>query len=290
MEEDKKKLDEFEENVEAGETDGEAGAGGERKEEEKMLLWNEDTKSILTTILVNLGFKTTKKETLFVKDIGDDALFCDFAKNAEGSFWTKQDADPTLFNEYEAFRVLQKGKGIIDRDEVVTRDADGLEYVIPINTPFESIPQKSEGKGKIEYAPDEQHKIVLNEKLMKKIKGKMFPTIDAVVDAMHKAGILKEWRIELIKAPTKILPEKKTGEEEPEDINSDAYLTIAKATVILSNGHIFESLGDAHPLSVSDSMRPHVIRMADTRALARALRFAGNISGSMAEEFKEGMA
>jgi len=187
--------------------------------------------------------------------------------HSSASFWTKQDADYTLFNEYEAFKVLQRGQGIIDGNEVVTRDKDGLEYTIPIDTPFDSIP-KSENE--VEYSPDDQHRIRLNKKLMQRIKNKLFPTIDAVVDAMHNAGILKEWRVELIKAPTKILPEKRTGDDEPEDINSDAYLAIAKATVILSNGHIFESMGDAHPLSVSDSMRPHVIRMADTRALARA--------------------
>jgi len=35
------------------------------------------------------------------------------------------------------------------------------------------------------------------------------------------------------------------------------------------------------------NLRPRIIGMAETRALARTLRFAGNIHGVMAEELKE---
>ena len=176
---------------------------------------------------------------------------------------------------------MQRGKGLIEGNEVIITDEEGNEIVLPINTPSDSIPETYEEE-KLAIGKKE---IKLNRELMIKIKGKSYPTIDAVVDAMYRADVLKEWRVELLKCPAKVLPEKR-GNKDPEDINSDAYLAVVKATVKLSDGNIFESIGDAHPLSVSDSMRPHVIRMAETRALARALRFAGNISGSMAEELK----
>ena len=171
----------------------------------------EDDKELLKKILENLGFKQTKRETLFVKDLeNDDALFCDFSKNEKGHLWTKKGRDVQDMNEY-----------------------------------------------------------------------------DAVVDAMHKAGLLKDWKVEILKYPEKILPEKREGDKEIEDINSAKYLAVAKATITLIDGKTFEGIGDAHPLSIRGTMRPHVIRMAETRAVARTLRFAGNLHGVMAEELKE---
>jgi len=51
---------------------------------------------------------------------------------------------------------------------------------------------------------------------------------------------------------------------------------IAKAVVETSKGH-FEALGDASPENVNSFIVPHLIRMAETRAKARALRDAVNI-------------
>jgi hypothetical protein len=58
---------------------------------------------------------------------------------------------------------------------------------------------------------------------------------------------------------------------------------IAKAAVETGKGQ-FEALGDASPLNVNSFIVPHLIRMAETRAKARALRDAVNIGVVSFEE------
>jgi hypothetical protein len=52
-------------------------------------------------------------------------------------------------------------------------------------------------------------------------------------------------------------------------------LAIVKAAVETERGH-FEGIGDADPSNVDDFLVPHLIRVAETRAKARALRDAVN--------------
>jgi len=60
-------------------------------------------------------------------------------------------------------------------------------------------------------------------------------------------------------------------------------LAIVKAAVETDRGH-FEGLGDADPGSVDDFLAPHLIRVAETRAKARALRDAVNCGVVSSEE------
>jgi len=60
-------------------------------------------------------------------------------------------------------------------------------------------------------------------------------------------------------------------------------LAIVKAAVETERGH-FEGLGDADPGSVDDFLAPHLIRVAETRAKARALRDAVNCGVVSSEE------
>ena len=60
-------------------------------------------------------------------------------------------------------------------------------------------------------------------------------------------------------------------------------LAIVKAAVETERGH-FEGLGDADPGSVDDFLAPHLIRVAETRAKARALRAAVNCGVVSSEE------
>ncbi len=60
-------------------------------------------------------------------------------------------------------------------------------------------------------------------------------------------------------------------------------LAIVKATVETERGH-FEGLGDADPGSVDAFLQPHLIRVAETRAKARALRDAVNCGVVSLEE------
>ena len=67
----------------------------------------------------------------------------------------------------------------------------------------------------------------------------------------------------------------------PSDENG--HLAIVKAIVEVERGH-FEGLGDADPGSVEDFLAPHLIRVAETRAKARALRDAVNVGVVSFEE------
>jgi hypothetical protein len=73
----------------------------------------------------------------------------------------------------------------------------------------------------------------------------------------------------------------------PEDGNGRT--AIAKAEVVTAKG-TFEALGDASPESVTPFLLPHLIRMAETRAKARALRDAVNIGVVSFEELDGGDA
>ncbi len=67
----------------------------------------------------------------------------------------------------------------------------------------------------------------------------------------------------------------------PSDLNGS--VAIVHATVETSQG-AFTGLGDAAPDNVSRMMVPHLIRMAETRAKARALRDAVNVGVTALEE------
>jgi len=60
-------------------------------------------------------------------------------------------------------------------------------------------------------------------------------------------------------------------------------LAIVKAEVETSKG-LFEAIGDACPENVDDFLAPHLIRVAETRAKARALRDAVNVGVVSFEE------
>jgi hypothetical protein len=61
---------------------------------------------------------------------------------------------------------------------------------------------------------------------------------------------------------------------------------IVKATVETERGH-YEGLGDADPGNVEDFLAPHLIRVAETRAKARALRDAVNCGVVSFEELDD---
>jgi len=65
--------------------------------------------------------------------------------------------------------------------------------------------------------------------------------------------------------------------------DENARTAIAKAEVVTSKG-TFEGIGDASPENVPPHILPHLIRMAETRAKARALRDAVNIGVASFEE------
>lgn len=98
-------------------------------------------------------------------------------------------------------------------------------------------------------------------------QGKTFVLFAGLLDAAHEKG-LRSIKTQMLQAPTK-----ENGE-----------MSIFRAVVELEDGRIFEGTGDATPQNVGRNIVPHALRMAETRAKARALRDALNIGGAALEE------
>lgn len=105
-------------------------------------------------------------------------------------------------------------------------------------------------------------------------QGKPFVTYVGLLDAAHKQG-LREISTEILQFPS-------AG-------NDDTC--IVRATVQLerrSDGSegacLFTGIGDANPKNVSRNIAPHAIRMAETRAKARALRDALNVTAELDDD------
>jgi len=91
-------------------------------------------------------------------------------------------------------------------------------------------------------------------------------TYQGLLSRAHDEG-LKRVATELVQTPTE----------------ANDRTAIAKATVETGKG-VFEAFGDANPSNVNSFIVPHLIRMAETRAKARALRDAVNVGVLSAEE------
>src|SRR5438105_1136962 len=93
------------------------------------------------------------------------------------------------------------------------------------------------------------------------------------------AGLLAEAHDKGLKAiRTRLL-------QSPAPDNGDT--TICAAEVELEDGRVFTGIGDATPQNVGRNIVPHAIRMAETRAKARALRDAINVGAVAVEELGE---
>ena len=89
---------------------------------------------------------------------------------------------------------------------------------------------------------------------------------EGLLNRAHDEGLKRIWT-RLLQVPT-------------ED-NQMTAIVIAK---VETDRGIFSGLGDASPLNVDTMIAPHIIRMAETRAKARALRDAVNIGVVALEE------
>lgn len=88
-----------------------------------------------------------------------------------------------------------------------------------------------------------------------------------LLDLAHAAG-LKAIRTRLLQNP----------------LEENNWTTIVHAEVELADGRVFSGIGDANEKNVGRTIAPHAIRMAETRAKARALRDALNIGAISLEE------
>jgi len=107
----------------------------------------------------------------------------------------------------------------------------------------------------------------LNPRFVKTIDGKDFALYSGLLDLAHQRGLLKI-EVEAIQYPTK----------------ENEYFAICKAVAQSSSGETFTDVGDCSPANCSSRVAKHVLRMASTRAKARALRDLTNIGMTCLEE------
>ena len=105
-------------------------------------------------------------------------------------------------------------------------------------------------------------------------QGKQYVLFAGLLDEAHNRG-LRGIDTELIQVPT------------PENGN----VAVVKAVVNMEateGSRTFSGIGDASPDNVGRNIAPHIIRMAETRAKARALRDAVNVGATALEELSDG--
>jgi hypothetical protein len=107
----------------------------------------------------------------------------------------------------------------------------------------------------------------LDDRFIKSIKGKDFVLYAGLLDLAHQIGI-QSIRIDIFQYPTE----------------HNGMEAICKAHVESKNGEDFIEIADANPNNVAPLVRQHVLRMAATRAKARALRDMTNIGITCLEE------
>ena len=106
----------------------------------------------------------------------------------------------------------------------------------------------------------------MREEYMIERQGKRFVLYAGLLEEAHSRG-LRSIETELLQ-----IPKSENGE-----------VAIVKAVVRMEDGK-FTGIGDASPENVNRTIAPHLIRMAETRAKARALRDAINVGVTAFEE------
>ncbi len=102
-------------------------------------------------------------------------------------------------------------------------------------------------------------------------QGKQYVLFAGLLDEAHNRG-LRGIDTDLVQVPTA----------------ENGNVAVVKAVVNMEDGRTFSGIGDASPDNVGRNIVPHIIRMAETRAKARALRDAVNVGATALEELSDG--
>jgi len=112
-------------------------------------------------------------------------------------------------------------------------------------------------------------KIDIHNKAGQKVGEKEVVTYAGVLALAHEDG-LRSIRTKLVQVPSK-----------------ENEQTAIVTAIVRTNKGDFAGIGDANPGNVNSRIRPHIIRMAETRAKARALKDSQNIGIVALEELGE---
>ena len=116
----------------------------------------------------------------------------------------------------------------------------------------------------------EKKKPKLDERFIKSIKGREFVVYSGLLDLAHQRGLYKI-DVHVIQYPS----------------NDNGREAICEATVESKTGEVFCDIGDANPKNCSSEISNHILRMASTRAKARAMRDFTNIGMTCLEELTD---
>ena len=107
----------------------------------------------------------------------------------------------------------------------------------------------------------------LDERFIIQIEGRDFVKYAGLLDLGHQKGI-SQIEVEILQMPAK----------------ENGDFAICKALVVSKSGETFSDIGDANPANCNSKVVRHLLRMASTRAIARALRSYTNIGMTCLEE------
>jgi predicted nucleic acid-binding Zn finger protein len=146
----------------------------------------------------------------------------------------------------------------------IKRDPDfKCKHILAV---FNAIPKKLvEGAQFLE-----KHVPKLDERWITRIEGKEFVKYPGLLDLGHQKGI-SSIEVEIVQMPTK----------------ENGNFAVCKATVMSKVGETFTDIGDANPGNCSSKVVKHLLRMASTRSIARALRSYTNVGITALEELAD---
>jgi len=110
----------------------------------------------------------------------------------------------------------------------------------------------------------------LDERWIMKIEGKEFVKYPGLLDLGHQKGI-SSIEVDIVQMPTK----------------ENGNFAVCRATVMSKIGETFIDIGDANPNNCSSKVVRHLLRLASTRAIARALRSYTNVGMTALEELAD---
>jgi len=116
----------------------------------------------------------------------------------------------------------------------------------------------------------EKHTPRLDERWITKIEGKEFVKYPGLLDLAHQHG-LSSIEVDIVQMPAA----------------DNGNFAVCRATVMSKIGETFIDIGDANPGNCSSKVSKHLLRMASTRAIARALRSYTNVGMTALEELAD---